>query len=105
MLEAKNQGKRTQAQVFSKKKVFKNFFQAISKRGQQKKSSQNFHEVFGIFVHNFKNEQIPTFLGTDANAHYIKWGSSEINLRGEDLLAYCASADLNFSTVDNKPTF
>ena len=47
----------------------------------------------------------PYCLGTDANAHHITWGSSDINPRGEDLLAYCASADLNFRDVGNKPTF
>ena len=38
-------------------------------------------------------EQIPTILGTDANAHHTIWGSSDINPRGEDLLAYCAGAE------------
>ena len=47
-----------------------------------------------------KNEQIPTIVGTDANAH-----PSDINPLGEDLLAYCASADPNFCNVGNKPTF
>ena len=63
------QGPRTQKQVFSKKKVFKNFFQAISKRENQKGSSQIFCEVSGVFLHNLKNEQIPTIVRTDANAH------------------------------------
>ena len=52
-----------------------------------------------------ENEQIPTIVGTDANAHHTIWGSSDINPRGEDLLAYCDSADLNFRNVGNKPTF
>ena len=43
-----------------------------------------------------ENEQIPTIVGTDANAHRTIWGSSNINHRGEDLLAYCVRADLNF---------
>ena len=51
-----------------------------------------------------ENEQIPTIVGTDANAHHTIWGSSDINPRGEDLLAYCVSADLNFCNVGNKPT-
>ena len=38
-------------------------------------------------------EQIPTILGTDANAHHTTWGSSDINPRAKDLLAYCASAE------------
>ena len=52
-----------------------------------------------------ENEQIPTIVGTDANAHHIRWGSSDTNARGGDLLAYCVSADLNFCDVGNKPTF
>ena len=52
-----------------------------------------------------ENEQIPTIVGTDASAHHTIWKSSDINPRGEDLLAYCASADLNFCNVGNKPTF
>ena len=50
-----------------------------------------------------ENEQIPTIVGTDANAHHTIWGFSDINPRGEDLLAYCASAGLNFYNVGNKP--
>ena len=58
------QGPRTQEQVFSKKRVFKIFFQAISKRGKQKRSLQLYREVSGVFLHNFKNEQISTIVGT-----------------------------------------
>ena len=49
-----------------------------------------------------ENEQIPTIVGTDANAHHTIWGCSDINPRGEDLLAYCASANLNFCNVGKK---
>ena len=70
-----------------------------------KKVFPNFLEVSGVFGHSFKNDHIPTIVGTDANAHHIIWGSFDINPRGEDLLAYCASADLNFCNVSNKPTF
>ena len=52
-----------------------------------------------------ENELIPTIVGTDANAHHTIWRSSNTNPRGEDLLAYCVSADLNFCNVGNKPTF
>ena len=52
-----------------------------------------------------ENEQIPTIVGTDANAHYTIRGSSDINPRGEDLQACCANADLNLCNADNKPTF
>ena len=47
-----------------------------------------------------ENEQIPTIVGTDAKAHHTIWGSSNTNPRGEDLLAYCVSADLNFCNVE-----
>ena len=43
-----------------------------------------------------ENEQIPTIVGTAANVHHTIWESSDINPRREDLLAYCATADLNF---------
>ena len=66
---------------------------------------QIFREVSGVFLHNFKNEQIPTIVGTDANAHHTIWESSDINPRGEDLQSYCVGADLNFCNVGNKPTF
>ena len=49
-------------------------------------------------------EQIPTILETDANAHHTYGDSSDINPRGKDLLAYCASAeaDINeFSTIQS----
>ena len=49
-----------------------------------------------------ENEQIPTSVETDANAHHTIWGSSNINPRGEDLLAYCVRADLNFGNVGNQ---
>ena len=91
-VRGQGQGPRTLAQAFFKKKNSKNFFQAISKRGKQKRSSQIFREVFGVFLHNLKNEQIHTIVGADANAHHTIWRSSDINLRGEDLLAYCVSA-------------
>ena len=101
-LEAKDTG----ASVFlNKRSSIFFFFKAISKRGKRKRSSQIFREVSGVFLHNFKNEQIPINLETDANAHHTIWVFSDINPRGEDLLAYCVSVDLNFCNVGNKPTF
>ena len=103
-LEVKDQG-HSRKRFPQKKKVFKKFFWAISKRGKRKRCSQIFREVYGVFLHNFKNEQIPTIIGTDSNAHHIILGFSDINSRGEDLLAYCVSADLHFCNLGNKPTF
>ena len=92
--------------MFSKKKkVFKKVFQAISKIRKQKRFSQIFHKVFGVFLLNFKNAQISIGVEADANAHHAIWGSSDINPRGEDLLAYCVSTDMNFCNVGDNPTF
>ena len=91
--------------MFFKKKVFKIIFQAISNRRKQNRFSQIFREVSGAFLRNFKNEQIPTTVETDANAHHTIRGSSDINPRGKELLAYCVSADLDFCNVGNNPTF
>ena len=50
-------------------------------------------------------ETIPLVIGTDANAHHTVWGSTNLNPRGLELLMYCASANLYFCNVGNKPTF
>ena len=56
MLEAKDQGHRYKCSP-KEKKVFKNFFQAISKRGKQKRSSQIFPEVSSVFQRRFNNSK------------------------------------------------
>ena len=68
----------------------------IGKHGSRRTSSPNL--LWDPFVFT-ENEQIPTVVGTDANAHHTIWGSSNINPRGEDLLAYCGSAELDFCNV------
>ena len=50
-------------------------------------------------------DEIPTVIGTDANAHHTVWGSSNVNIRGMDLLMYCAGANLQICNVGNKTTF
>ena len=50
-------------------------------------------------------DNIPTVIGTDANAHHTVWGSSNVNQRDMDALTYCASANLHFCNMGNKPTF
>ena len=42
-------------------------------------------------------EQILTILKTDANARHTIWGSSDINPRGKDLLAYSAGAEADIN--------
>ena len=98
MFEAKDQGH--SRKCFPKKRSSKFFSGDL-----QKRFSQIFHEVSGVFLLNFKNEQISTVVETDANAHHATLGSFDRNPRGEDLLAYCVSTDLNFCNVDNNPAF
>ena len=50
-------------------------------------------------------EKIPLAIRTDANAHHTAWGSTNVNPRGLEQLMYCASANLYFCNVGNKPTF
>ena len=101
-LEATDQGHRRKC--FSKKRSSKIFFRRSPKE-ENKKGLCKFSARFLAFSYNLKNEQIPTIVETDANAHHAIWRFSDINPRGEDLLAYCGSADLNFCSVGSKPTF
>ena len=99
MLETK--AKDTGASIFQKK-VFKFFFRRSPIEQNKKRSSQIFRKVSAVFLHSLLNEQIPTIVGNDANAHHTIWGFSDINPPGEELLAYCVCADLNFYNVGNK---
>ncbi|XP_045460460.1 uncharacterized protein LOC123670918 [Harmonia axyridis] len=44
-------------------------------------------------------------LGCDANAHHKVWGSTDINHRGEDLLDFLFSTNIEIVNVGNSPTF
>ena len=50
-------------------------------------------------------DKIPTVIRIDANAHHTALGSSNVTTRGMDLLMFCATANLHFCNVGNKPTF
>lgn len=52
-----------------------------------------------------RSENIEVLIGTDANAHHIVWGSSDINVRGEDLLDFVVSRNLEIHNSGNEPTF
>ncbi|XP_050314964.1 uncharacterized protein LOC126749336 [Anthonomus grandis grandis] len=49
--------------------------------------------------------RLPLLLGCDANAHHITWGSTDINFRGECLLEYLTTTDLEVLNVGTTPTF
>ena len=50
-----------------------------------------------------KNYQL--IIGADANSHNTAWGSTDINDRGDKLLDYILSTDLQICNVGDKPTF
>lgn len=57
-------------------------------------------------IMNFsKDNRIPLIMGGDANAHHIVWGSSDINLRGERLLEFLVSTEMEILNKGNSPTF
>ena len=60
-----------------------------------------FQEIF-----NYSQEtNIPVIMGGDANAHHIIWGSTKTNRRGEVLLEYLSSTNLEILNKGNSPTF
>ena len=44
-------------------------------------------------------------IGCDANSHNTAWGSSDNNIRGENLLEYILATNLQISNLGNMPTF
>ncbi|XP_045464410.1 uncharacterized protein LOC123673777 [Harmonia axyridis] len=50
-------------------------------------------------------EKKQLILGCDANAHHKVWGSTDINHRGEDLLDFLFSTNIEIVNVGNSPTF
>ena len=45
------------------------------------------------------------FIGSDANAHSVLWGSPQTNARGEKLTDFIYSEDLHIHNIGNAPTF
>ncbi|XP_055622249.1 uncharacterized protein LOC129765838 [Toxorhynchites rutilus septentrionalis] len=61
-------------------------------------------EVAALVQHcKLKNKQF--IIGCDANAHHTVWGSSDVNTRGECLLEYLMSHNINICNQGNDPTF
>jgi hypothetical protein len=50
-------------------------------------------------------EKKEIILGIDANTHHFLWGSMDINPKGESLMEYMVSTNLNILNKGNKPTF
>jgi hypothetical protein len=52
-----------------------------------------------------ESKKIPLVVGTDANAHHTVWGSTDINVRGEQLLEFIISTSLEIANEGTKPTY
>ena len=91
---AQDQGQKAQVQLLLKKRSSKKIFSRIPKE-KNKKGLRKFFAKFLAFSYIMLKMN-------KSNAHQTIWGSSNVNPRGVDLLAYCVSADLNFCNVDNK---
>ena len=52
-----------------------------------------------------QEKKLPLIIGADANAHHFLWGSTDTNQRGEHLLEYLTSTDLDILNVGKTPTF
>ena len=48
---------------------------------------------------------LPLLLGCDANSHHKLWGSTDTNRRGEDLVDYLITTDLDILNTGTVPTF
>ena len=56
-------------------------------------------------VTHCKTNNLPFLAGCDSNAHNIIWGSKDTNRRGERLLDFLLSNDLEIANQGNEPTF
>jgi ribonuclease HI len=52
-----------------------------------------------------KAKHLQLLIGCDANAHHVYWGSTNINNRGESLLDFIVTNNLDIANTGNKPTF
>lgn len=52
-----------------------------------------------------ETKNIPLVIGCDANAHHTVWGSTNINPRGEYLLQFLSSNNIDICNTGDKPTY
>lgn len=57
------------------------------------------------FVNYCKKINAQFIIGCDANAHHTIWSSTDINKRGEDLLNYMSSNNIDICNRGDSPTF
>ena len=56
-------------------------------------------------VDHCKTIRMPLLIGCDANAHHQLWGSTDTNPRGQRLVEYLVTTELDILNVGNTPTF
>jgi hypothetical protein len=56
-------------------------------------------------VHYCEKENLYLVVGCDSNAHYSVWGSTNCNSRGEALLEFLNTTNLEILNWGNEPTF
>lgn len=57
-----------------------------------------------VIAHSASSD-IPITIGADCNAHHALWSSSDINRRGEKLVEYLSTTDLDIQNKACEPTF
>jgi len=57
------------------------------------------------FVQYCENENLYLIVGCDSNAHHTAWGSTNCNGRGESLLEFLKSSNLNILNWGNESNF
>lgn len=56
-------------------------------------------------VNHCSCNNLPLIIGTDANSHHVVWGSSDCNPKGDSLLEFISSSNLEILKRGNEPTF
>jgi hypothetical protein len=56
-------------------------------------------------IEHCRSRKKQLFVGCDANAHHILWGSTGTNPRGDSLMEFLVSSNLNILNRGNEPIF
>ena len=56
-------------------------------------------------VDHCKELKMPLLIGCDTNVHHQLWGSTDTNPRGQRLVEYLVTTELDILNVGNTPTF
>jgi ribonuclease HI len=62
-------------------------------------------DIIELLVDYCRAENLPLIIGADANSHHTGWGSSDTNVRGENLMDFIVTNDLQINNIGSSPTF